>query len=135
MGGEQLLQLDSEFQVQLSKRLKYGDLKKRIADCINQSKDSYQLEAPITEEDIRLWKFADNKEKLVEQCSLVSQSKDEDSRMTDDGQQTEVDPDVEENSNVEFPGESLEPFLKTGQNLEDDTLENSYLIVELKDRT
>ena len=55
--------------------------------------------------------------------------------MTDDGQQTEVEPDVEENSNVEFPGESLEPFLKTGQNLEDDTLENSYLIVELKDRT
>ena len=35
VGGEQLLGLDTEFKVQISKRCKYIDLKKRLADCIN----------------------------------------------------------------------------------------------------
>ena len=46
----------------------------------------------------------------------------------------ESDPEVEENSGVDFPGESHEPFLKTAQTLEDDTMENAALIVEFKDR-
>lgn len=50
--------------------------------------------------------------------------------MEDGGQ---VDPDLETNSNVEFPGESLEPFMMTASTLEDDTLENSHLIVEIRD--
>ena len=41
--------------------------------------------------------------------------------------------EVEENSGVSFPGESLEPFLLTASTLEDDTLENSHVIVEVKD--
>jgi len=55
----------------------------------------------------------------------------EDSQMAEEA--APVDPDLEQNSNVEFPGESLEPFLSTASTLEDDTLENSYIIVELRD--
>ena len=48
-------------------------------------------------------------------------------------QDASQDPDVEVNSGVEFPGESLEPFISTASTLEDDTLENSHVIVEIKD--
>jgi len=41
--------------------------------------------------------------------------------------------EVEFNSGVEFPGETLEPFTSTPQTLEDDTLEGSVVIVEVKD--
>ena len=41
--------------------------------------------------------------------------------------------EYEQNSGVEFPGESLEPFISTPQSLEDDTLENSHVIVEVRD--
>lgn len=53
--------------------------------------------------------------------------------MTEDANEGSSDQDVEKNSGVEFPGESLEPFINTPQNLEDDTLENSVVIVEVKD--
>jgi hypothetical protein len=45
----------------------------------------------------------------------------------------EASEDIEANSGVEFPGDTLEPFISTPQNLEDDTLENSVVIVELRD--
>lgn len=44
-----------------------------------------------------------------------------------------ADPDLEVNSGIEFPGESLEPFILTASTLEDDTLENSHVIVEVND--
>ena len=47
--------------------------------------------------------------------------------------ETEKDPDLEVNSNVEFPGETLEPFISTSQTLEDDTLDGSVVVVEVKD--
>lgn len=127
-GGDQLMQLDVVHQVQISKKDKYSDLKKRIADCLHRTSGA---EEPITDERLRLWKFADHKERLLQQCGLISTrtSQQEDSRMTD-----ESDPELEENSGVDFPGESLEPFLKTAQTLEDDTLEAAHLVVEYKDR-
>jgi len=66
VGSEQLLGLDTEFKVLISKRCKYIDLKKRLADCINAQRERFQIGAPITEADIRLWKFSDTKEKLVD---------------------------------------------------------------------
>jgi hypothetical protein len=36
------------------------------------------------------------------------------------------------NSGVTFPGESIEPILGAATNLEDDTLDESYLVVEIK---
>lgn len=41
--------------------------------------------------------------------------------------------EYEENSGVEFPGESLEPFISIPQTLEDDTLEQSHVVVEVKE--
>lgn len=35
------------------------------------------------------------------------------------------DSDLEYNSGVEFPGESLEPYLSTSSNLEDDQLQDA----------
>jgi hypothetical protein len=45
------------------------------------------------------------------------------------------DPDLEINSGIEFPGETLEPFISTSQTLEDDTLEGSVVIVEVRDNS
>lgn len=64
-GGDLLAGLETEYKVQLGKRCKYGDLKKRIVDCINANKEKLKLTdsgVPITEADIRLWKFSDQKE-------------------------------------------------------------------------
>ena len=40
---------------------------------------------------------------------------------------------MEVNSNIEFPGETLEPFISTSQTLEDDTLDGSVVVVEVRD--
>lgn len=42
----------------------------------------------------------------------------------------EVNPDLEKNSGVNFPGESVEPILGAATNVGDDTLEEAYLVVE-----
>lgn len=42
--------------------------------------------------------------------------------------------DLELNSGVEFPGESLEPILGAATSIGDDTLSDSSLIVEIADR-
>lgn len=34
-GGNALQGLETEYKIQLSKRMKYSDLKKRLVDCIN----------------------------------------------------------------------------------------------------
>jgi hypothetical protein len=43
------------------------------------------------------------------------------------------DTDLENNSGIEFPGETLEPFINTSQTLEDDTLESAVVVVEVRD--
>jgi len=43
------------------------------------------------------------------------------------------DPDLEINSGVEFPGESLEPYYSTSSNLEDDALNEAVVIVEYRE--
>lgn len=49
-----------------------------------------------------------------------------------DGDAASTD-EIEVNSGVEFPGETLEPFASTPQTLEDDTLEGAVVIVEVRD--
>lgn len=109
-GGEELLSLETEYNVQISKRKNYLDLKKRIVDCVN-AKFGWN----VAEGDVRLWKFSDTKEKLVETCRQISQN----DRIEVDSSN---DPDLEYNSGVEFPGDSLESYYGTASNLEDDTL-------------
>lgn len=43
------------------------------------------------------------------------------------------DENLELNSGIEFPGESLEPLLGAATNVGDDTLQDSTLIVEVAD--
>ncbi len=43
-----------------------------------------------------------------------------------------VDPELEVNSGVSFPGESLEPMLNIQTNLEDETLDEAGLVVEYR---
>lgn len=62
-GGDALIGLDAEFNVQISKRKSYLDLKRRIVDCVN-AKFGWK----IAETDVRLWKYSDIKEKLVDAC-------------------------------------------------------------------
>jgi hypothetical protein len=98
------------------------DLKKRLVDCVN-ARFGWQ----VGEGDVRLWRFTETKERLVEACRHISQN----------GDRIEVDstndPDLEYNSGVEFPGDSLEPYYGTSSNLEDDTLNESYVIVEVRE--
>lgn len=59
--------------MQISKRKGYGDLKKRLADCINADPEKFFAQkAPIADADIRIWKYSDEKEKLVSSCGLIS---------------------------------------------------------------
>jgi hypothetical protein len=113
--------MDLEFNVQLSKRKNYLDLKKRLADCVNAK---YNLN--LTDTDIRIWRFSDDKDKLVEACKEISER----NRIEVDSSN---DPDLEYNSGVEFPGESLEPYISSSSNLEDDTLSDSHVIVEFRE--
>lgn len=78
------------------------DLKKRIVDALNAK---YGLE--ITDGDVRLWKFSNNKDILIEACNKIS-VKDE--RIEVDSTN---DDDFEYNSGVEFPGSSIEPYYST----------------------
>lgn len=74
-GGEAIVPLDKEYQIQLGKRCKYNDLKKRIVDCINASKSKFgiaETASQLADTDIRLWKFADQKEVLLEKVALIS---------------------------------------------------------------
>jgi hypothetical protein len=65
---------------------------------------------PFTEGDIRIWKFSGEKLHLVDACEDVSKKRADDQVMRDE---TVKDPELEVNSNVEFPGETLEPFIST----------------------
>ena len=66
-GGEALQGLDTVFNVQISKRKNYLDLKRRIVDCLNAKSGQ-----KILETDVRLWKLSDSKDRLVEACNYVS---------------------------------------------------------------
>ena len=64
LGGESLVGLEKEYIVQLPKKSKYGEIKKRLADCINAARATFlgtesDGSAPITDADIRMWKFSD----------------------------------------------------------------------------
>lgn len=120
-GGPDLLSENYEFIVQMSKRKGYLDLKRRIADCINLKENLNLIDT-----DLRIWRFADDKEKLVNACVEISKA-------TDHPMTTEGEEDIEPNSGVEFPGESLEPYISTSSVLEDDTMLDGIIVVEYRD--
>jgi hypothetical protein len=106
----------------LSKRKGYLELKRRLADCINLK---YNLN--IVDSDLRIWRFADDKEKLVKACLDISKAS------SDQPMSSDTDEDIEPNSGVEFPGESLEPYISTSSVLEDDTMLDGVIVVEFRE--
>ena len=89
------------------------DLKRRLADCINANFGKYLVatrDQPLTDADVRLWKFSGEKLHLVDACEEIRKKASGDQDMRDESQK---DPDLELNSGVEFPGETLEPFIST----------------------
>jgi hypothetical protein len=104
----------------VSKKKTYSDLKKRLAQILKNS----GLEN-ITSQDIRLWKYPDNNKDIINDLKKVH---------TQEGVTKEdtKDENVEENSGVDFPGESVEPFLLCGTTVNDDILDNCILAVEVK---
>lgn len=103
---------------QLSKRGNFSDLKKRLADHLIQ-----QGEAEASAEKIRLWS-CNNKEKLLHSYKLIASSKKE------VGSQETTNEDIERNTGVEFPGQSLEPLIGTQLTLEEKEFQNEVVFVE-----
>ena len=73
--------MEKEYIVQLPKKSKYGEVKKRIADCINAARVKFvgtesDGNTPFADTDIRLWKFSDQKEKLIDSCKQISTQRD-----------------------------------------------------------
>jgi hypothetical protein len=97
-------------------------LKKRIIDClIAQGIDA-------NDKTVRLWKFSGDKEEFVNACAKVSEQKNNEEMKSENGGE---ESETEYNSGVPFPGDSLEPLLGAATNLEDDSLEDSVLVVEV----
>jgi hypothetical protein len=112
----------TEYVLQMSKKRGYGDLKKRVADCLSAMHGT-----EIKESEIRMWKTTDKLDTLIESCEKFTNKSDVEANDT-----TEPDPDLEVNSGVQFPGESVEPLINVATNLEDDTFDESGLVVEYK---
>ncbi len=113
----------TEYVLQMSKKRGYADLKKRVADCLTAMHGQ-----EIKESDIRMWKTTDKLDTLIESCSKITNKSEE---MSNDSP-VPTDPDFEPNSGVQFPGESVEPLINVATNLEDDTFDESGLVIEYK---
>lgn len=103
--------------VQVSKRATFQDFKKRLADCLVQ-----QGEAEATADKVRLW-TCQNKEKLLNSYKQISASQPTQS-------QKDESEDMEQNSGVEFPGQSLEPLIGTNMTVDEKEFKEEVVFVE-----
>jgi hypothetical protein len=108
--------------VQISKVKSFVDLKKRVADCL-----SFIHGTHVTEQQVRMWKVT-FKDAVIAACEKITGRTEEEKKEADNRMAT--DSDFELNSGVPFPGESLEPMLGMGSNLDDDTFEDAGLVIE-----
>ena len=77
-----------------------------------------------------MWKTNNKIENVIQACEKITGRSEEE--IKEDENKMVVDSDFENNSGVAFPGDSLEPMLGVNSNLEDDTFEDSGLIIEYK---
>lgn len=92
----------------------YHDLKKRIADCVNHSTRNQA----VTQHNIRLWECelsTDLKGCLQQVAASLQRSQPKAKQGSPNG----ATASVEENSGVDFPGKSLEPFVGSVMTLEE----------------
>ena len=76
-----------------------------------------------------MWRTNEKAEVLIDSCQKVSAPKKEDQKeVVADQNET----NLELNSGVKFPGESIEPLIGAATNLEDDTFDEGVLVIEYK---
>lgn len=103
---------------QMSKRANFSELKKRVVDHLIQ-----MGEADATTEKVRLWS-CNNKEKLLQSYKQIGTSLKEAAT-----QETNTE-DIERNSGVDFPGQSLEPIIGTQLTLDEKEFNGEVVFVE-----
>jgi hypothetical protein len=97
----------------ISRSKGYGDLKKRLAVCL-----THMLNREIKVGMIRLWKIEEEPSKAIkaEVSKKTDQNPDSDAEM----KSVPESEDTEQNSEVNFPGESLENYIGTSYKILDD---------------
>lgn len=110
----------------MSGKKNFSDLKKRIADMLTaQLQVSQPDAAPVQTKAVRLW-LADDKDKLLKSFAEVARSE----------QKMEVDSaanedNIEENSGVEFPGNSMEQYVGSALVISDHDFHNEVVVIEV----
>lgn len=107
----------------------YTDFKKRIADVVAAQQGN---EEPIDTKFIRLWRYkiVDSGSSLLKSLNSIAESPNTHEAMQTDGKEMEVG-DVEENSGVEFPGETLEHVIGTALTFESKMPEDTIIFCEI----
>lgn len=87
-------------------------------------------------EDIRLWLYSENEheadQNLEARCKRISQPKTDDAENKAEGEQAPSE-DVELNSGIEFPGQTLEPLLNSALRMNQINFSNNQqIVVEFK---
>lgn len=81
---------------------------------------------------MRLWQVSREGHKLLHTLHKVSDCLKENAPMHQ-SPSTETTPEVEENTGIDCPGESLEPYMGTLMTLEDKNFSDEAILVEIAD--
>ena len=102
----------SQWWTQISQNSTLKELKERIVDHLNSAGLN------ITIHDIRLWMYieseVDEGQSLEARCQMVARGGQQDDVKMDES----ADEQIEVNSGVEFPGQSLEPLINSALRLQ-----------------
>jgi hypothetical protein len=115
----------------------------RLADVLTAQLQQQNPDAVVIKpESIRLWLLTDDKAKLQASCTSIAEC--DQNMEIDNGSSSEagkyfeleltflrVDPKTEQNSGVEFPGRSLEPYVGSSFKMDDHDYNNERVIVEV----
>ena len=133
--GEYDKTLFNQYWTQVSKNASLKEVKKRITDHLSCA--GYELK----DEDCRLWLYTQNENKdqdIQKRCAQVKAGfikGPNEEENNEEEQDEDFDPNnLEYNSGVEFPGQSLEPLLNSALRINQLTLnQNSSIIVEYRE--
>lgn len=115
--------------MQIRKTNNYADFKKRIADIVAARQG---LEEPIDTKFIRLWRYStkDRGVSLLSSFKSIAESTNTHEAMQTDGKEMEVG-DVEENSGVDFPGDTIETLIGSLLTFESKKPEDTIIFTEI----
>ena len=99
---------------QMSKNHNYSNFKKRLVDLLEA-----RGQPDVKQEQIRMWLSTD-KRKFVASLKKIAEA----------GEKMDTG-DSNENSGVEFPGESIEPYVGTALSFSDKEFTDELIVVEI----